>query len=105
MIEGDARAGKAGVDVAGALRMPILLGSAGFGILWFLLPIYGKQLGASALEIGGLFSVFGIVLVLLRPLVGRALDRVGRKPFIVAALLVYAASMALFSAARSVAAL
>ncbi len=38
-----------------ALR-PILLGSLAFGILGFVLPIYGKQLGASALEIGGLFG-------------------------------------------------
>jgi len=51
------------------LQRPILLGSLAFGILGFVLPIYGKQLGASALEIGGLFSAFSIMTVLLRPLV------------------------------------
>lgn len=81
------------------LQRPILLGSLAFGILGFLLPIYGKQLGATALEIGGLFSAFSIMTVLLRPLVGWALDRFGRKRFFVAALLGYAAAMALFASA------
>ena len=45
------------------LQRPILLGSLAFGILGFVLPIYGKQLGASALEIGGLFSAFSIMTV------------------------------------------
>ncbi len=80
------------------LQWPILLGSLGFGILQFVLPIYGKQLGASALEIGGLFSIFSIMTVLFRPLVGWALDRLGRKLFFVMALVGYAATMALFSA-------
>ena len=50
-----------------SLQQPILLGSLAFGILGFVLPIYGKQLGASAVEIGGLFSVFSIMTVLFRP--------------------------------------
>jgi hypothetical protein len=39
------------------LQQPILLGCLGFGFLWFALPIYSKILGASALEIGGMFSI------------------------------------------------
>jgi len=38
-----------------------------FGVLGFLLPIYGKQLGASVLEIGGFFSAFSLVPALIRP--------------------------------------
>jgi len=82
-----------------SLQRPILLGSLAFGILGFVLPIYGKQLGASAMEIGGLFSVFSIMTVLFRPVVGWALDRMGRKVFFVAAWLAYAAAMALFALA------
>jgi DHA1 family multidrug resistance protein-like MFS transporter len=51
-----------------SLQRPILLGSLAFGSLGFVLPIYSKQLGASALEIGGLFSVFSIMTVLFRPI-------------------------------------
>jgi MFS family permease len=82
-----------------SLQRPILLGSLAFGILGFVLPIYGKQLGATALEIGGLFSVFSIMTVLVRPLVGWALDRFGRKVFFVAAWVGYASAMALFALA------
>jgi len=86
------------VDVSTALSWPMRLGSASFGMLFFLLPVYAKRLGASAVQIGGLFSVFGLVLVLIRPLVGWALDRYGRKGFLVAALLFYAVAMGLFAA-------
>jgi DHA1 family multidrug resistance protein-like MFS transporter len=85
-----------------SLQWPILLGSLAFGILSFLLPVYGKRLGANAVEIGGLFSIFAITTVLMRPLVGWALDRFGRKFFFVAALICYAGAMGLFSIASDV---
>ena len=84
-----------------SLQRPILFGSLAFGFLAFSLPIFGKQLGASAFEIGGLFSAFSIMTVLIRPLVGWSLDRFGRKKFLVAALLGYAAAMALFAVASN----
>ena len=64
----------------------------------FLLPIYAKRLGAGALEVGVLFAAFSIVS-LLRPLVGMALDRYGRRPFLVAGLACYTLAMGLFAAA------
>lgn len=81
------------------LNRPILLGSLAFGMLQFMLPVYSRQLGASALAIGGLFSGFSLVLLLTRPLTGWAMDRFGRKPFFVAGLFGYAAAMALFALA------
>jgi len=64
-----------------------------FGILSFVLPIYGKELGAPALEVGGFFSTFSLVPVVVRPLLGRALDRWGRRPFLLLGLFGYAVAM------------
>lgn len=69
------------------LQQPILLGCLGFGFLWFALSIYSKMLGASALEIGGMFSIFSLTIALLRPFIGIASDKMGRKYFFVAGLL------------------
>jgi DHA1 family multidrug resistance protein-like MFS transporter len=73
-----------------------------FGVLGFLLPVYGRQLGASALEIGGMFSVFSLVPALIRPFLGRALDRWGRRPFLLMGLGGYMVATLVFSLANSV---
>ena len=64
-----------------------------FFILGLMLPVYGKQIGASVVEIGLFFSAFSLVTVLLRPLVGWALDRFGRRRFFLAGLGGYAVAM------------
>lgn len=83
------------------LFWPIVLASLGFGILMFLLPIYAHRLESTALQIGGLYSAFSITTLVARPLVGWGLDRYGRKMFLVAAILGYAAALSVFSVASS----
>jgi MFS family permease len=73
-----------------------------FGIISFVLPIYGKELGASAVEIGGFFSAFSIIPVIVRPFLGRALDRWGRRPFLLVGLGGYLISVIVFAFANSV---
>jgi DHA1 family multidrug resistance protein-like MFS transporter len=85
-----------------ALWWAICLVSFPFGILAFVLPIYGRQLGASALEVGAFFSAFSIVPVLVRPFLGQALDRWGRRPFLLAGLVGYLGAVAVFGLASSV---
>lgn len=48
-----------------------------------LLPFYAQTLGASATQVGLLFSVFSLCSLFSGPLLGRLSDRVGRKPLLV----------------------
>jgi DHA1 family multidrug resistance protein-like MFS transporter len=63
----------------------------GVGIIAPLLPLYSDSLGASGLWIGVIFAAFSISRSLFMPFVGRISDRKGRRRFIVAGLLLYAA--------------
>lgn len=59
------------------------LGSFFQGLSWTLfihLPGFLDDLGASEAEIGVIFAVSAIAALAVRPLVGQALDRIGRKP-------------------------
>jgi len=83
----------------GSLWQAVFWVSFPFGILSFVLPIYGRELGATALEVGGFFSAFSLVPVLVRPFLGRILDRWGRRPFLLLGLVGYAAAMLVFAQA------
>jgi len=84
------------------LRRAIFWVSFPFGILFFVLPIYSKDLGATALDVGILFSVLSFVPVVVRPFLGRALDRWGRRPFLLIGLAGYAISISLFTLADTI---
>ncbi|MFZ5881931.1 MAG: MFS transporter [Chloroflexota bacterium] len=79
------------------LRRTIFLLSMPFFILGLLLPVYGKEIGASVIEIGLFFSAFSLMTVLLRPLVGWGLDRFGRRNFFLAGAAGYAVTMVGFA--------
>ncbi|HDH97186.1 MAG TPA: MFS transporter, partial [Proteobacteria bacterium] len=61
----------------------------GVGIIVPLLPLYAKKLGATAFEIGMIFSGFSIARMVFMPIVGRLSDRYGRKPFLSVGLALY----------------
>jgi MFS transporter, DHA1 family, multidrug resistance protein len=84
------------------LHRAILLGSLSFGILQFSLPIYAKQMGASALDIGAMISIFAVMITIARPLVGWGIDHFGRKMFLVLSFVFYAIAMGLFAIAQSI---
>jgi DHA1 family multidrug resistance protein-like MFS transporter len=84
-------------EALNALRRSLFFASWPFFILYLLLPVYGKEIGASAVEIGLFFSAFSLMAVLMRPLLGWALDRFGRRLFFVVGLAGYAATWASFA--------
>lgn len=88
-----------------ALRRSLMFVSLSFGILNFVLPIYGKEIGASAVQIGLLFSSFSLMLVVLRPLIGAGIDRYGRRWFFIIGLLLYGVSMVVFAFSSGITAL
>lgn len=84
-----------------AVTTPVMFGSLAFGFLNFSLPVYTRTLGADAVQIGGLFSVFTLTLLVARPGVGWLLDRFGRRWFFVASLFFYVVAMLWFSRAEA----
>jgi len=90
------------IRILSALWWAMFLVSLPFGILAFVLPIYGKELGGSALEIGGLFSALAIVPIFVRPFLGLALDRWGRRPFLLLGLGGYVIAMVLFCLSNTI---
>ena len=85
------------VPILKTLQTSIFFAAQPFFIMDLLLPIYGKDMGANAVEIGLIFSAFSIMTILMRPVVGWALDRFGRRPFFVAGMLAYALTMVAFA--------
>src|ERR1051325_12247812 len=68
-----------------------------------LLPFYATELGASATWVGVLVSSFSVAQLAVAPLWGRFSDRYGRRPAILAGLVVTAAAYGLFAFAGSLA--
>ena len=54
-----------------------------------LLPVYAEELGATGIWIGLTFASFAVTQTIFGPFAGRWSDRYGRKPFIIAGLLLY----------------
>lgn len=66
--------------------------TSGFGMVVPLIPVYGRRLGASHLELGLLVAGFFAGRLLAQIPAGIATDRFGRRPVLLLALLGYAAT-------------
>lgn len=78
------------------LCFAVLVSMIGFGLILPLLPIYGREMGASGVYLGLLTSLFGITRSITSLPGGVLADRVGRKKLIVGGLVTYTAVMFLF---------
>jgi MFS transporter, DHA1 family, multidrug resistance protein len=84
------------------LSLCVLLVSLPFGVLVLGLPLIAHEMGASALVIGGLLSIYALILVITQPVVGYGVDRFGRRSFLIEGLLGYALSNAIFGLASDI---
>jgi len=96
--------------VGGSLRDPNLLLLILGGFVLFLVrivmftyaPLFGtRAIGLPIAEVGVLFSLFGVVRIVVAPQAGRIAARLSRRTTFVVTMAVVAGSMALFAAARS----
>jgi MFS family permease len=67
-----------------------------------LLPFYATELGASATVVGLLVSAFSVAQLAAAPVWGRSSDRYGRRPAILAGMLLTACAYIIFAFARAV---
>jgi DHA1 family tetracycline resistance protein-like MFS transporter len=64
-----------------------LIGAMGYGIMFPLLPYYGKEYGASPLVNGMLLASYGICSFIAGPILGTLSDRYGRRPWLIFSLI------------------
>ena len=83
------------------LQQVISLACFGVTILNGLLPLYSKTVGAEGLDVGFLWALRALMTALPRPIIGRGIDKYGRKIFLLGGIALIAVSMLCFAYARS----
>ena len=87
------------------LFVTVFIHLLGFGIIIPLLPYYAETYGATGITVGLLTTSFSFCQFLFAPVWGRLSDRIGRRPVLVASLLVTGISYLIYAAAHSLAVL
>lgn len=83
------------------MALTIFIDFAGFGIILPLLPFWAQRFGAGPVGVGLVLTIYALAQFLFTPLLGTLSDRYGRRPIILAALLIEALSLALSALAGS----
>jgi DHA1 family multidrug resistance protein-like MFS transporter len=82
--------------------LAVFVAMAGLGVISPLMPYYAGALGASGIVLGLLFAAFPLARGIFSPYAGALSDREGRRWFVVAGLLAFAAVSALYPFAAGV---
>lgn len=83
------------------MALTIFIDFAGFGLILPLLPFWAQQLGASPVGVGLVLTIYSLAQFLFTPVLGSLSDRYGRRPIILASLLIEVLSLALSALAGS----
>lgn len=92
--------GKNGKPPLFFIYLTIFVNLIGFGMVFPLIPYYGREFNASALMIGIIMSSFAVGQFVFSPFWGRLSDRYGRKPIIAIALIGLSISFLGFAIAK-----
>jgi len=85
----------------GLMALTLFIDFAGFGVILPLLPFWAQRFGAGPVGVGLILTIYALAQFLFAPLLGTLSDRYGRRPIILAALLIEALSLALSALAGS----
>jgi predicted MFS family arabinose efflux permease len=85
----------------GVIFLTVFIDLAGFGLILPVLPYYAQRFGASGLGYGALVGVFSLMQFVATVVLGGLSDRVGRRPVLLASILVGALGYTMFGAAAS----
>ncbi len=72
------------------LRKAIYFISFPLSFIGFIFPIYASSIGANVIQIGYLYSIFSIISIIIRPMVGNLIDKRGRRTGILMGTILYA---------------
>ncbi len=81
--------------------LTVFIDLVGFGIVMPILPYYAQRFGAQGMGYGALVGAFSLMQFLATALLGRLSDRIGRRPILLATMLLNAAGYVLFAFAPS----
>lgn len=73
---------------SGPLLVVVFIVMAGIGMVWSILAVYAQSLGASTAMVGAMTAAYGGARLLINVPAGMAADRYGRRPLMIAGLLV-----------------
>jgi DHA1 family tetracycline resistance protein-like MFS transporter len=76
------------------MALTILIDFMGFGLVLPWMPFWAERLGANALTVGLLVTIYSLAQFLFTPVLGSLSDRYGRKPVIFTSLIIEAVSLA-----------
>jgi MFS family permease len=93
--------GKKGLSPIFVIVLTVFIDITGYGILIPLLPLYAIEFQAGPTALGILIASFAIMQFFFSPLLGKASDKMGRKPIILISLLISFISFTIFSFASS----
>ena len=85
----------------GVIFLTVFIDLAGFGLILPILPYYAERFGATGFGYGALIGIFSLMQFVATVVLGGLSDRVGRRPVLLASIVVAAIGYTIFGAAAS----